>query len=49
MINTDNETIDSLKKERNSFKKKLEVEIEKNQLAEIDIEKERRIWSQYIA
>jgi hypothetical protein len=50
-INTDKEIIDSLKKERKkeiTFRKKLEAEKEKNQLAKIDIEEER-IHSQYIA
>jgi chromosome segregation ATPase len=47
-MNADKETTDSLKKERNGLTKKLEVEKEKNRLAEIDIEEERRIRAQYI-
>jgi len=42
-INTDKKVIDSLKKEKNSFKKKLEVEKERNRLVRIDMEKKRRI------
>ena len=40
MINTNKETIDSLKKKDN-FKKKLEAKKEKNWLAKIDIKEER--------
>jgi len=42
-INTDKKVIDSLKKEKNSFRKKLEVEKERNRLVRIDMEKKRRI------
>jgi hypothetical protein len=44
-INTDKKIIHSLKKEKDSFRKKLEVEKERNRLVRIDMEKERRIWS----
>jgi predicted phage tail protein len=44
-INTDKKIIDSLKKEKDNFRKKLEVEKERNRLVRIDMEKERRIWS----
>ena len=47
-MNVDKETTNSLKKERNKLTKKLEDEKEKNQLAEIDIEEERRIMAQYM-
>ena len=47
-MNDDKETTDSLKKERSGHTKKLEDEKEKNRLAEIDIEKERKIRAQYI-
>jgi hypothetical protein len=47
-MNVDKETTNSLKKERNKLTKKLEDEKEKNQLAEIDIEEERRIMTQYM-
>jgi len=47
-MNADKETTDSLKKERSRLTKKLEDEKEKNQLAEIDIEEERRIMTQYM-
>jgi predicted phage tail protein len=39
-INTDKKGIESLKKEKNSFRKKLEVEKERNRLVRIDMEKE---------
>jgi predicted phage tail protein len=48
-INTDKEVIDSLKKERDSFRKKMEAKKEKNRLAKIDIKEERKIQSQYMA
>jgi len=47
-MNADKETIDSLKKERSGHTKKLEDQKEKNRLAEIDIEEERKIRAQYI-
>ena len=48
-INTDKEVIDTLKKERYSFRKKMEAKKEKNRLAKIDIKEERKIQSQYMA
>jgi predicted phage tail protein len=48
-INTDKEVIDTLKKERDSFRKKMEAKKEKNRLAKIDIKEERKIQSQYMA
>jgi hypothetical protein len=42
-MNADKETTYSLKKERNGLTKNLEDEKEKNRLAEINIEEERRI------
>jgi hypothetical protein len=47
-MNADKEMMDSLKKEKSSLIKKLEVEKEKNQLAQIDMEEERRISAQYM-
>jgi len=47
-MNADKEMTDSLKKERNGLTKKLEEEKEKNRLAEIDIEEERKIRAQYM-
>jgi len=38
-----------LKKERDSFRKKMEAKKEKNRLAKIDIKEERKIQSQYMA
>jgi predicted phage tail protein len=48
-INTDKEVIDTLKKERDSFRKKMEAKKEKNRLAKIDIKEQRKIQSQYMA
>jgi predicted phage tail protein len=48
-INTDKEVIDTLKKERDSFRKKMEAKKEKNRLAKIDIKEERKIQSQYMS
>ena len=47
-ININKEIIDSLKKERDNFRKKLKVKKENNRLDGIDIEEEKRIQSQYI-
>jgi len=47
-MNADKEMMDSLKKEMTSLTKKEEVEKEKNRLAQIDIEEERRIRAQYM-
>jgi hypothetical protein len=48
IMNADKEMMDSLKKEMTSLTKKEEVEKEKNRLAQIDIEEERRIRAQYM-
>jgi len=47
-MNADKEMMDSLKKEMTSLTKEEEVEKEKNRLAQIDIEEERRIRAQYM-
>jgi len=48
IMNADKEMMDSLKKEMTSLTKEEEVEKEKNRLAQIDIEEERRIRAQYM-
>ena len=47
-MNVDKEVMDSLKKGRSVLLKKVEVEKKKNQLAQLDIEEERRIRAQYM-
>ena len=47
-INTDKETLDSLKKERSSYIRKIEIEKEKNRQVHPDIEEERRARAQYM-
>ncbi|XP_061955602.1 uncharacterized protein LOC133677538 [Populus nigra] len=47
-MSVDKEMMDSLKKGRSLLLKKVEVEKEKNRLANLDIEEERRIRAQYM-
>ena len=47
-VNDDKETMDSLKKGRKLLLKKIEVEKEKNRLANLDIEEERKVRAQYM-
>ncbi|KAL9398031.1 hypothetical protein Peur_006992 [Populus x canadensis] len=47
-MSVDKEMMDSLKKGRSLLLKKVEVEKEKNRLAHLDIEEERRIRAQYM-
>ncbi|XP_061965308.1 uncharacterized protein LOC133689466 [Populus nigra] len=47
-MSVDKEMMDSLKKGRSILLKKVEVEKEKNRLAHLDIEEERRIIAQYM-
>jgi hypothetical protein len=47
-MNVDKEVMDSLKKGKSILSKKIEVEKEKNRLAQLDIEEERRIRAQYM-
>jgi chromosome segregation ATPase len=47
-MSVDKEMMDSLKKGRSILLKKVEVEKEKNRLAHLDIEEERRIRAQYM-
>jgi chromosome segregation ATPase len=47
-MNVDKEVMDSLKKGKSILLKKVEVEKEKNRLAQLDIEEERRIRAQYM-
>jgi hypothetical protein len=47
-MSVDKEVMDSLKKGKSILLKKVEVEKEKNRLAQLDIEEERRIRAQYM-
>jgi chromosome segregation ATPase len=47
-INADKEMLDSLKRERSSFLRKMETKKEKNRQANLDIEEERRTYAQYM-
>ena len=47
-MNVDKELMDSLKKGMSILLKKVKVEKEKNRLAQLDIEEERRIKAQYM-
>jgi putative cell wall-binding protein len=47
-INVHKEILDSLKRERSIFIRKMETEKEKNQPAHLDIEEERRTCAQYM-
>jgi hypothetical protein len=47
-MNVDKKMVDSLKKGMSILVKKVEVEKEKNRLAHLDIEEERRIRAQYM-